>query len=135
MEYPKDPNQFFYDTSIVDYQPQYIIRFDVIEADGILITKDNFTFQLQDNNTILLFVDGNFTNLLNFDKFAGFVTPKCDDIGIYGNIEFLVDEHFELYQQAIHSIIFVPIGNWIFNFDTNTYEEYSMYGLNMMLKL
>lgn len=134
MEYPKSSNQFFYDTSIVDYQPHYILRFDEIEVDTILITKDNFTFQYQDNNKILLFIDGSFINSIDFDKFAGFVRPKCDDIGIYGNIEFVNDTYRDMYQLNNHNIRFYPVGNWIFNFDTNVYEEYNMYGLNMILK-
>lgn len=135
MEYPIDSNQFFYDTSIVDYQPHYILRFDEIEADNIIITKHNFEFQLQSNNTILLFNDIECSDkLIDFDKFIGFVTPKVDDIGIYGKIEFTATFYYELYQKCIHSIMFTPVGNWIFNFDINTYEEYSMYGLNMTLK-
>lgn len=115
-----------------------MFRFSDTYNCGMAVEHDNFNLQLQHNNSLLLFREDKYNDdvvvHVEFDKFIGFVYPKYDKIGVFGKIDFMNSEVRDLYLENQHSIKFNPLGNWIYNFDTNTCEEYTLYGINMIVQ-
>lgn len=131
---PVDSLNFFYDDTFEDYASSYFIKFDY-EHDNCILTQHNCSFDLQDNGSIMLYFQADIFSSSKIAELVGLVYPRYNGTGIYGDITFFNDEFKNIYDNYPHNIKFYPIGHFVYNFDTNSFEEYMMSGLNLFLEV
>lgn len=131
---PNDYLHFFYDDSVEDYESKYFIEFNY-EFENIAISSTEFSFSLQQNGSIMLYFQSSINDSSKISELAGLVYPQYNERGVFGNITFFNDDLKNIYENYRHTTIFYPIGHFIYNFDTNSYDEFVMSGLNLVLEI